>query len=776
MITVIKQPAEICFSRNPVWWGLQTDNLWANSGTLSTVLLAFPNGPMENNQSFDLSYGRNLLSFVVKDYPDESGLQMRSGKYHPLLQDLTILEWCHQFITALNANFLISRDFDVDLDFTGAEPRIKLTAKTADPKYDITLSEQANVSLTVHVNGVAKSRHPNFKIWLEIWVENADRSKYDKVFSNLPLDVDDTGVAYPNISKTLTESILGADSDFERPDPALPVLQRNRKSCRRYYLRYAEVYGTIQTVKKITTTSPKWVMLGGTGKLKEQNYCISTTFLVDGQHKFLKQEALQKTVTIKQCEWLSMIWLDTPPTIVKLHVKTYFTSGEPVEHEIYSISDALKYDKITYPTGPTQLNLTGIYPDKLITKYEVWLVDGYSVQKSEKRTYVINYEYKPYKRWYTYLSSFGTYDTFSTVGKGSSEYDLTTQRASLTKSVDFNFSDGETLEFDSKLELKELVLTGWITRRELKRYRDFFLSWDKFQIRNDQIFPVMVNTRSIKELKDGENLFALEFETGYRNAEELWTEDAIDITSAVTVGQFLPAIINSAVVDYDHLYYRKTQNYNKAEIDGFVLDLLTKEATNHAAQQSLIDALALAIANKANTIHFHDERYLQITDFHDWVYSIGALAYKGLFDPNYSVAPFDEDVLPGYRINDVVEYNGSFWRSLIDENESEPIHGSSDWIATITGLTKFFITESSSYYYSGSGGVISIPDFDTAYPELSTNGIVRMQGFITVNQTAVEVDIIPVVTRNSSGRITSATFNFGVDPASTITTFKLRMH
>jgi len=698
MISIVKQPAEICFSRNPIWWGFQTDNLWANIGTLSTVLLAFPNGPMEDDESFDLSYNGNLLSFVIKDYPDESGLQIRSGQNHPLLEDLTILEWCNQFIAALDANFLISRDFDIELDLTGIDPRVKLSGKNADPKYDITLSEQANVSLTVLENGVAKSRHPNFKLWLEIWVENADHTGYDKVFTDQPLDVDDSGLAYPNISKTLTESILGINNDFERPDPALPVLQRNRKTCRRYYLRYAEVYGSIQKVKSITTTSPKWVLLGGTGKVNEHDYSISTTFLVDGYHKFLKQEALQKTVTIKQCEWLSMVWLDTPPATVKLHIKTYFTSGDPVEHEVYSVTDALKYDKITYPAGPTQLNLTALYPDKVITKYEAWLVDGSAVQISEKRTYVLNYEYKPYTRWYTYLSSFGTYDTFSTTGKASSEYDLTTQRASLTKSIDFSFSDGETLEFDSKLELKELVLTGWITRRELKRYRDFFLSWDKFQIRNEQIFPVMVNTRSIKELKDGENLFALEFETGYRNVEELWSEDSIDITSSVTVGQFLPAIINPDVVDYDHLYYRKTQTCNKAEIDAFVLDLLTTEATHHAAQQGLIDALALAVAAKADLIHFHDERYLQIADFNEWVDIFGAaILYQGAFNSDFTIDPTDVTVLPGYYINHIVDYAGTFWRSLFgdDEEPNEAIPGTdpTKWEKIIEAKTQLSITE-----------------------------------------------------------------------------------
>jgi hypothetical protein len=627
---------------------------------------------MADGEAFDLSYNGITQTFTVKNYPDDSGLQILAGQGHPLVADLTLLAWCNLFISGLQGNYLLSRDFIFELDLTGVDPRVKVTAKAADPKFNLTLSVQAFVSLAVLENGVAKSRHPNFKIWYELWVENASHTGFNQVLTDQFMDVDDAGEAYPNLSKTLTESLIGTDKDFERPDPALPMVQQNFKTCRRYYIRYGEVYGSVQRVKRVAKTADKWVMLGGTGKANELNYSIAANFLVAGEHKFLKQEDLQKRVSIKQSEWLSMVWLAVPAALVKMHVKTFFSVGLPVEHEVYALAGLLKYDKITYPAGATQLNLTGLYPDKIITKYEVWLVDGAAVRISEIRTYVLNYEYKEYARWFSSLSSLGCYDTFFTSGKGSSEYEISTQKAIFSRTADFKFENGETIEFDSSMELKETILTGWLSRRELKRYRDFFLSWDKFQVRNDRIYPVMLNSKTIKELKDGEHLYALEFETGYRNNEELWNEDETDVTASFSLGQFLPIISNPDPVNYDHLYWRKTQTYNSAEIDAFINGVIATETANHNAQQSLIDALQLALVGKADVNHFHDSRYVKISDFNLFADAVGAaLIYKGKFDPAYTIDPTDITVLPGYKINDVVDFAGTLWRSLTGD-EADP--------------------------------------------------------------------------------------------------------
>lgn len=579
-VTIIKSPPEISFSRIPVWFGLQTDNLYSNAGQAAVSLISFPNGPLPENITFDLTYNGTTQTFTVKNYPDNSGLQILSGKNHPLIADLTLQEWCEQFVASLAENFLISRDYLVTVDNTGVDPRVKFSSIVSDPKYDLSLAVNANIALVILANGIDKKRHPNFALYLEIWMQNEDHTAFEKIQEDIPLDVDDDGFAYPNLSRTLTEALIGKKNDFERPDPALPAVMRNLKTCRQYYIRYAESYGTIQQVKKVQQSPNHWVMLGGVGKAAESAFSIPVNFYAGGYHKFLKQESLNKSIGLQQAEWLSLVWLAAPIALINLHVKVFFTAGDPSELNAFTANEIAKYDKITFPSGPTQLNLPGLFPDKIITYYEVWITDGPGNRLSEIRSYFLKYDFESSARVFASLSSLGCYDTFYTTGKGSTEYELTVKRAIFSKTVDFKFEDGETMDFDSSLEHKEVVLTGHISKRDLKRYRDFFISWDKFQVRNLRTYPVQVNTRNVKEYQDEDFIFSMEFETAYRFTEELWTEDADDTVPTMPVGmsQYLPAISNPNPDNWDHLYYRKSQTFNQAEVIAFIDNVLIGRA------------------------------------------------------------------------------------------------------------------------------------------------------------------------------------------------------
>lgn len=683
-VSIIKQPATIAFSRNPNWWGFQTDNLYSNTGTVSAYFLHFDR-PLLHNETFTLEYGDNRLSFEVNSGPDDSGLQVRSGF------GLDMLQWCTQLADDLEGNFLLSRDFVIGVDLTGVDPRVSLTARVADPAYDLLLDrEDSPMSLILLANGVKRAKHPNFSLWAELLVSNADNTAFEVVQTNIPLDVNDDGTCYPNMSKTLTESLIGKNADYEQPDPALPVVQRNRKTCRRYYIRYAEQYGSKQTIKKVKETPVKWVMLGGTGKATHETFSIADTFHVGGFHLFLKQEAATKTVTKKQREWLSLVWLTGDIALLKLKVKTYFTEGDPVEHDAFTVADVAKYDKITFPAGHTQLNLPGLYLDKMVSHYEVWLTNSLNERVSEVRTYQMNYKYDPYAKWFHSLSSLGGYDTFYTTGEGSTEYQLVMERATLTKSHTFKFEDGEIKEFNPSLEHKEKVLSGFLTKRELKRYRDFFLSWNKFEVKNDRAYPIVLNSKSIKELKDSENLYYIEFETGHAFSEDAWTEEAEDAAAGVPVdvSAFWPAVSVPDPVDFDHLYYRRPEVYNRAEDDAWRTEMLNIEATHHAEHAALIDALTLSLAGKSNTDHLHTGVYVTVGEYNDFVVKVGAaLIYKGAWVAGYSIDPEDPEVVLGYAINDVVDYAGTLWRGLVIDNEAVPGTDAAKWVKIIDPKT-----------------------------------------------------------------------------------------
>ncbi|MGB4776634.1 MAG: hypothetical protein WBP45_15760 [Daejeonella sp.] len=658
-LTILSQPSELSFSRNPCWFRFQSDNYIPYYGQTATYYLTFNSSIADNVLAgFSLNYTKADQAFTFKTTPDDSGLQLSRSN------GLGFLEWNYQLVEDLKANYFLSRDFSIEIDFTGATTRIKLTAKIASPDYDLVIDYLNGLfpaTLSLVGTGIIPTKQANFAVFLELFVENDTHTGFDLVQTNIFALPDENGIVNYNISQNLTAALIGLNNDFDRPNFITPVIQFNNKSCRRYYIRYAEAYGSKQTIKKIKESEVKWALLGGVNKASEKDYSIASNFFHSGgYHKFLKQGGLSKNVGKTQPEWLSLVWLNTPPEEVYCRVKTYFTDGTAVEHQGWNFTNCARHDKITIPVGPTQLGLFDLYADKIITHYDIWIdhFEGDATPKlTEIRTYYLDYRIHKSARYFVALSSLGTYDTFFTYGQGSSGYELSTQSAEISRSIDFNFTNGETLDFDTSLEEKETVLTGFVSRRELKSFRDLFLSWDKFQVKRLGFYPVSINTKSIKELKDDDKLYALSFETGYRFSEELWTEDADDTaTSPVDLGDFLPIISNPDPVNYDDLYYRKSETHNKAEIVAFINALTAQEAAHHAAQAGLITNLQDALAGKAEVDHDHDDQYVSISDLSTILDTVGGLhePFAGIssitFEDWQTEYPDFSDVIPKFRI------------------------------------------------------------------------------------------------------------------------------
>lgn len=713
-ITLIQQPAEIVFSRNPIWFGFQTDNLYNPAGQASVYTLAFPDGPLADGAVFDIIYGGSLISqtFTVKNYPDDSGLQIKAGVDVPLEGDLDELQWCTQLAEFFSYNYLISRDYVATVDTSGLNPKVKLTAKVFDPYFNITVSDQLFVTSAQLTNGIKTVRNTNFKLYYEIWIENEAHTGFYKLMSDIFADVSDTGISNINISKAITEALRGAQNDFDTPDAALPTAFHAKKTCRRYYMRYAEVYGEVQKVRKLQNTATKWALLGGVGKFKLTDYSVATNFLDTGIHKFLKIEPVSKSVKLTQPEWLSIIWLSTVPANIRLHVKVYYSTGDPEDVTMYPFAGLLKYDKITFPTGCTQLDLPAVDEARIITKYEVWVENSAdSAVLSEVRTYILDYT-QNLAKYIIELSSFGVYDTFQCYGKGASTYDLTTDKAVISRSAAFNFSDGETIDFDNSLEQKETIRTGWQSRREISRYRDLFLSWDKFLVRNGRMYPISTNTKSIKEFDDDVNLYALEFEIGFRYTEELYSEED-DPDQAIDLAQYIPIISNPTPDNYDTYYYRKSQTYNKAEVDDFIASTLATEQAHHDAQALLIADIESSMAGKADADHNHDLLYVSQTDFNEFATAVGvAMMYKGTFNPAYTLDPLDAEIFPGYSIDDRVEFAGQLWKSLEDENTVVPGTNIAKWVNILDTKTIISLTEPVTLNWQA--GVIPTKDYTWA--------------------------------------------------------------
>lgn len=690
MITILSQPSEIVFSRNPCWFKLQTDNLFETVGQVGRFYLSFPSGPLSDGDTFSLDYPLLQQSFVISDSPDTSGIQLRSGTA------LTLSEWCDQLIEDFAKNYGFSTEFIISKDLTGPDPRLLFVTKKKDTDYTLSVNEQDFVSLEQIQPVIKQLRRPNFRLSIDLYIENATHTDFIQAGTTQFSDVNDAGQAWFNASKTLTQ-ILVADG-FDAQDPALPALQRNRKGSRRYYLRIAEAYGLTQTIKSVNNTDIKWAVLGGAGKIKGL-IDIPSTFSVDGELKFLKHQPIDIAVKQNQPEWLSLIFVNNPPAVVRLRCNILYTDETTATFFIYSLNDVVKYDKITYPAGCTQLGVHQVNPAKVVEKYELYIEDGDSTRITEKRIFWLDYRVHLFIKYAIALSSLGAYDTQVTYGKNSTEYTYQSELSEIPRSIDFEFATGEIFEFDTNITEKISVASGVISRRELLRFRDFFLSWDKYIIRNNKLVPILLSSKSIRERKDGNNRYALEFEYSPRFSEDLYSEDEEEIFSPLgNLSNYLPPAVVEEPLNFDDRYYLKSQTYNQSEINAFFTDLLAAQEIIHEAMQDDIDDIIAALNGKANTNHAHPDlvTYIVFNEFADAV--TRALIYKGEFDPDYTVDPDDDEQLPGYLLNDIVDFAGSLWRSLFgdledDLNTAIPGTDPAKWEKIIEAKTQLSITE-----------------------------------------------------------------------------------
>lgn len=679
MINILSEPAEIVFSRNPVWFKFHTDSLYATAGQAGRFLISFPTGPLIAGNNFDLNYSLSNQNFLVADVPDNSGVQLRSGA------GLTLLQWCAQVIEDLLKNYSISNDFTLTVDLTGVNPRILFVAKKSDTAYDISLNVQDFVSIEQTLASIKEVRQPNFRLIFELFVQDAEHANFIKAGEAQYLDVNEDGQAWYNLSKTLTQVLIADGFDAQNPDT--PAIQRDGKSCRQYYIRYAEYYGTSPSAKKVTDTSIKWAVLGGVGKVAG-SVDLLAEYISDAKLKFLKQQALDISVKQNQPEWLSIIYLLAPPAIVRLRCDITYSDATTATFTAYPLADVSKFDKITYPSGCTQLGVHQVQPAKVVTKYSIYLEDGAAVQLTEKRTYWLDYRVQLYIRYCIELSSLGAYDTVVTYGKGSTEYSYISELAEIPRSIDFVFQKGETFEFDANITEKVSVASGVVTRRELLRFRDFFLSWDKYLIKDNKLIPILLSSKAIRERKDGNNRYALEFEFATRYAEELYSEEVEEIISPLgDLSQYLPPAAIVDPVNYDDRYYLKANTYNKLEADAFYNAILALEALHHNAQQAQIDGFVASLNGKSDTNHTHADLvpYVEYNAFAD---AVGiALIQKGAWDPAYTVDPLDPGVLPGYSIDNLVDHDLKQWRSLADENTSEPGTDPLKWVLVLNDIS-----------------------------------------------------------------------------------------
>ena len=485
-LTLTKEPEVISLSKDPMVYEFQTDNMVVSAGTAAVNKITFTGG-VAVDDVIVISWAGQELRMVAKAVP------VLSNEFLAGTSDLNVL------LPYFRDNYTIEKDFVVSI----VSGKIDLTARNAGTKYNIADVTFEAGTITTTVAGVDAVVRKNFGVYYEVWVQKADGTDTVKKIHDDVIPVDRiTSKIDVDISQIL-HSELVEDLPWEFVSNAGLCI----KSKRKYYVRYAEVFGEKVQVQRLVLGGTKHIVMGGSsligrktvvGLLQGSSAAVDACLRIGDTTRYILQEEDQY-----------LYFLATRANVAAKLMAVITYNDDSTETK-YSIAvTALRYNKVYF-----KASLSVFEPNaaKTVVQYVVKVVDGDNgnTALSKAYTYVIDYSVRRSVRNFFYVNSLGGVDEFSTFGKGSTEVEF--YKDSAEKAItDLGI---EAQEEDYNIESREFfeAATGFRSKRELAYMRDFFLSNRKYVKNIGKWLPIIVSNKRVKEREDGQNLNGYKFE------------------------------------------------------------------------------------------------------------------------------------------------------------------------------------------------------------------------------------------------------------------------
>lgn len=503
-ITLTKEPEIISFSKDPMVFEFQTDNMVVSAGAAAVNTIFIPVGGSAVDDVMVLIWGGQELRMVAKAVP------LLAHEFLAGTADLNVL------LPYFKNNYTLDKDFVVSVVSGG----IELAARSAGVRYNL-----SNVGFSVggtvsnSTPGVDAVIRKNFGVYFEIWIQKNDGTDAVRKIHDDVVPVADNSKAEVDVSMVL-HSNLTEDLPWEFTANADLCL----KSKRKYYLRYAEVFGDKAQVQALTVSGTKHITLGGSSLIGRKTVAALLQGSTAAADACLRIGDMTRFVLPSEEQYL--YFLATRTDVAPRLKATITYSDNSTEVKFGLGLSAVRYSKVYF-----RASLAVFEPNvsKTVVQYVVRVIDADNSDAalSKDYTYIVDYSIKRFVRNFWYLNSLGAVDEFATFGKGSKEIEF------YKESAEKATNDVELLQIeDYHIEARESfeVATGFRGKRELAYMRDFFLSTQKFVKKLGKWIPIIVDNKKIREGEDGRNLagYKFEYSFGFRD-DSLSDEDLGDI-------------------------------------------------------------------------------------------------------------------------------------------------------------------------------------------------------------------------------------------------------
>lgn len=529
-IQILKQPDDISWSRNPILYEFHTDKVVQDPGRPVIFSLDFSNVENESfnppppdlrewliytDWGFHLTVGQETIYFTCVYDTESDGFIIPHRVAEP---EEPKPDWLIRVRDAIISAYDIVSQFNIEI---GADKLI-FTGKQDNEALVISINNDDTfhaVALTVSQSATNTQYTPNLKIFCELLT--VDDHGHDKVVISAALSPDLNGNAIWDFSKPLTSECLSAGADL----PSLyDVVFSKGKVVREYFVQLTELYGEPQTAKMSIRGTRKRVVYGGLPKHLQHWTFLNSLSSTDDRIRFMNSYGWSLKVTTDQPNYLSWFNFRNDLESVKVQVELTYKDGTIYNFTAHTFETVQQYEKLVIPIGLKQLGANDFYPELSIDSYIVSLksagrmVSDYHLCTIDDRVHI-------YKRFFLYQNSLGAFETFFTVGRKSNSYEIEKSNARIIQVNDFVLEKGEDIDFDIQLQEKEKINTGWKSKHEIKRLRDFFMSSEKLTLIDGKWWPISVSSNSIEEFQDGNGMYALAFEITLQHTQEMFFDN-----------------------------------------------------------------------------------------------------------------------------------------------------------------------------------------------------------------------------------------------------------
>jgi hypothetical protein len=311
----------------------------------------------------------------------------------------------------------------------------------------------------------------NFRLWNEVHVEDeADSGTFVEKLTYELTPASDGSVVFI-LNEAFRDIFTFVPPNLNESDILRLTDRLKRFKCFTGSLQEDET----EPVDPLTEESIHAVVFGGISKEKFPGLNYFTDYMPDNK-KFLTWAPIQKEVDRLQEDYLLFL-VYGEFNVLQLMMKVYFTDGTDEEVSVQTITGANYGELYQIPAGPQNTGVLLVDPEKVVSKYELWLLDQDDTVITEVRTYAIAETRHPLTRFIMFLTSLGGFEVIRLTGAAAVKTQVARDVINKFLPHDYAALDGELEVNNTTIERSTNFSTGFIKGSLARQWHEYMIDF-----------------------------------------------------------------------------------------------------------------------------------------------------------------------------------------------------------------------------------------------------------------------------------------------------------